>query len=98
MGNSEKKIYIAGRITGYKEFKKHFGKAESMLKNFGYIVLNPAELPTGLSQEEYMIICIPMLQICDAIYMLEGWEDSVGANIEHSLAKQAGKKIFYEEE
>ena len=58
--------------------------------------LNPSVLPAGLTQEEYMKICIQMLHICDTIYMLEGWEKSVGAKIEHSLAVQAGKPIIYE--
>lgn len=92
------KIYIAGRISGYDKFKEHFRDAEKKLKDEGYTVLNPAELPSGLTQEEYMRICIPMLHIADAIYMLYGWETSVGANIEYQLAKQAKKKILFEEE
>ena len=66
------------------------------MKELGHTVLNPAILPEGLSQEEYMRICIPMLNIADSIYMLTGWEKSVGAKIEHSLACQADKKIYYE--
>ena len=95
---NDKKIYIAGRITGYPEFKKHFGEAEKWLKGLGYIVLNPATLPAGLTQEEYMRICVPMLQICKEVYMLDGWEKSVGATIEHKLAVQANKKIRIESE
>lgn len=91
-----KKIYIAGRISGYKDFKEHFQGEEEKLKAKGIIVLNPAVLPPGLSQEEYMRVCIPMLNICDAVYMLKGWESSVGAKIEHSLATQANKVIYYE--
>lgn len=90
------KIYIAGRISGYEGYKEHFTKVEKALKNEGFVVLNPSILPGGLTQEEYMRICIPMLNICKGIYMLEGWETSVGAKIEHSLAVQAGKEVFYE--
>ena len=93
-----KKIYIAGRISNYPKFKSHFRRAEEKLQKEGYITLNPAILPAGLEQEEYMRICIPMLNICSHVYMLEGWESSVGATIEHSLAKQAGKVIIYESE
>lgn len=91
------KIYIAGKITGYDNFKEHFSKAEKLLVEKGYTVLNPATLPKGLTQEEYMRICVPMLQVCEAIYMLNNWETSVGANIELQLAKQAGKTILYED-
>lgn len=90
------KIYIAGRITGYEKYKEHFARAESQLTYSGHIVLNPATLPPGLTEEEYMRICIPMLNICNSIYMLKGWESSVGAKIEHALASQANKAIYYE--
>lgn len=92
----KQKIYIAGRISGYAAYQEHFKKAEDEIFEQGGIALNPATLPPGLSQEEYMRICIPMLNICDTIYMLKGWESSVGAKIEHALATQAGKIIMYE--
>lgn len=31
----------------------------------------------------------------DAIYMLQGWENSTGARAEHALAIAAGKEIIY---
>ena len=96
MKKGNEKIYIAGRISGYEEYKEHFAKVEEELQSLGHTVLNPAILPKGLTQEEYMMICIPMLNICDSICMLKGWESSVGAKIEHSLASQASKTIYYE--
>ena len=33
---------------------------------------------------------------CDRIYMLEGWEDSEGAKIEHMLAKELRMPCLYE--
>lgn len=90
------KIYIAGRITGYENYKEHFNRVEAELLEKGNVVLNPAILPKGLTDEEYMRICIPMLNISDTIYMLKGWESSTGAKIEHSLAVQANKNIIYE--
>ncbi len=92
------KVYIAGRITGYDNYKEHFKKAQNRLEADGHVVLNPAELPKGLSQEEYMRICISMLYVCDCIYMLTGWEQSLGASIEYNLAKQANKLIIEEED
>lgn len=91
------KVYIAGRISGYDGYKEHFKREQLRLEADGHVVLNPADLPKGLSQEEYMRICLPMLHICEGIYMLEGWERSVGANIEHRLAVQANKLMLYEE-
>lgn len=91
-----KKVYIAGRISGYEDYQEHFCRAEKYLLRLGNTVLNPAALPNGLTQEEYMRICIPMLNISEVIYMLKGWQTSMGANIEYQLAKQANKKIYFE--
>ena len=96
MGKTNKKVYIAGRITGYEGYKEHFAREEERLEKIGHTVLNPAILPKGLTQEEYMRICIPMLNICEIVYMLEGWETSVGATIEYQLARQANKTIHFE--
>lgn len=92
------KVYIAGRISGYEGYKEHFKREQLKLEADGHVVLNPAELPKGLNQEEYMRICISMLYVCDCIYMLAGWEFSVGATIEHGLANQANKLVVYEED
>ncbi len=54
------------------------------LRCAGNIVLNPAVLPDGLSQQQYMSICIPMLMCADAIYLLDGWEEPLA----HGLSTQ----------
>ncbi|PSM52773.1 DUF4406 domain-containing protein [Campylobacter blaseri] len=92
------RIYIAGAISNNPHFKEEFALAQRYLLNKGYVVLNPAILPKGLSQEEYMRICIPMLNIADTVYFLKGWKKSTGAKIEHALALQAGKRVLYQEE
>lgn len=33
---------------------------------------------------------------CHALFMLRGWEASVGARLEHSVAAHCGMKIYYE--
>ena len=38
---------------------------------------------------------IEAVKKCDAIYLLKGWENSVGANAEKALAEWVGKKIVY---
>ncbi|MBB7007809.1 DUF4406 domain-containing protein, partial [Escherichia coli] len=45
------RVYIAGPMTGYKNFNREaFHKAEEELKREGHTVLNPAVLPDGLTQ------------------------------------------------
>jgi hypothetical protein len=40
---------------------------------------------------------LEILKRCDAIYMLQGWEKSVGAAGEYELAKKFGLEIYYED-
>ena len=35
-----------------------------------------AQLPIETTWEEYMQMSMTMLKMCNAIYMLKGWEDS----------------------
>ena len=62
-----KKIYIAGPMTGYKDFNRPAFKAYALkLSLDGNVVLNPAVLPDGLEQREYMDICCAMIRCADA--------------------------------
>lgn len=91
------KIYIAGKITGLDNYKELFNKAEKELLAKGYKVMNPAILPGGFTQPEYMEICYRMIDACDEIYMLNNWENSNGAKLEHCYAIEKAKKIIYQE-
>lgn len=88
------KIYLAGPITGVPDYRAHFLEAKWALEKQGYIVLNPAELPEGMEPADYMRICLAMLDVADAVYMLPGWGKSIGAGIEYQLAKYAGKPVI----
>lgn len=94
------KIYISGPMTGLTEhrIKHHFGEAEKYLRQEGFTPVNPAVLQgvPGLEYDEYMAIDFAMLSICDAIYMLKGWEDSPGAKLELEQALKNDKKIILE--
>lgn len=91
------KIYIAGPMSGLPDFNRTaFQMAHLNLKNDGHTVLSPAVLPDGLEQHEYMDICLAMLRCADCIYMLKGWEDSLGAKAEHALADKLGLQIEYQ--
>ncbi|WLP18211.1 DUF4406 domain-containing protein [Klebsiella michiganensis] len=91
------KIYIAGPMTGFPEFNRPaFHDAAAALKSNGHVVLNPATLPDGLSQFEYMDICLVMLRCSNAIYLLQGWESSAGARVEQALAEKLNLRRIYE--
>lgn len=64
------------------------------LMDMGYTVLNPATLPEGLTQGEYMDICFAMLRAADAIYLLEGYENSKGALAELAYAEKLEMEVI----
>ncbi len=96
------RIYISGAITNNSKYFSDFAKAQTKLYNKGYSVINPAlvaqVLPDNLEHEDYMHVDFALLDLCDAIYMLEGWEQSAGANREYGYALAKGKAIIFEQE
>ena len=94
------KIYISGPISGRKiEFaERDFREAQQYLEARGYEVLNPFN--NGLTIEDswlrHMVADINMLGKADAVYMLCGWPDSDGAEIEFLLANRAGLPVYYQ--
>lgn len=94
------KIYISGKITGTHDYLERFKAAEDTLKNDGWQVINPAALgdllPKATTYKQYLDYGIQLLGMCDAIYMLQGWEDSEGAKVEHQYAEAIGLVVIKE--
>lgn len=94
------KIYISGKISGtdLTETRKRFASVAKVMKRIGVEPVNPLE--NGLSEhdswEAHMLKDIADLLQCKAIYMLQGWQDSKGACIEHYIATKIGMHIMYE--
>ena len=92
------KIYIAGPMSDIPNFNRdEFIAAGCLNRRQGHTVINPAILPDGLSQFEYMDICTAMLRCADAIYLLRDWQKSAGARAEHALAEKLGLQIIFQE-
>jgi hypothetical protein len=51
-------------------------------------------LPTGWSLERLMARDLKALETCQAIYLLEGWENSTGARREHEFALKHNLLVF----
>lgn len=88
------KVYIAGKITGDPDYRAKFKTAQMLLEGMGHIVLNPATLPGGMTNADYMRICFAMIDTADAVAFLQDWRDSPGACLERSYCVQIGK-CFY---
>ena len=93
--NQNLKIYISGPITNNPDYKKQFTDKYYELQG-KYTVIHPLMINAELEWRDYMHIDLSMIKICDCIYMLDGWENSRGARIEHCFAKMMGLKVIYE--
>lgn len=94
------KVYISGPITGQEGYMWRFGRAEDLLRKAGHVAVNPAKVNAQLPEEtehgEYMKTSLAMLDMCDAMFMLEGWERSRGCAMELAYACRHGIMIAFE--
>jgi len=91
-------VYLAGKISGDPYFWMKFNKAQRELEEAGYIVLNPANQPQGLSYEAYIRMSRAMQDECQAVCFLPDWTESNGAHGEYGRAVAKGQTIFFYEE
>jgi hypothetical protein len=98
-------IYIAGpyRAPSAKQISENVRAAEAVgqeLLRRGHCVICPHSMThdwdvvTGIADEVFLEIDLELLRRCDAICMIEGWEHSVGAKGELSLARALGLRVF----
>lgn len=84
-------VFISGPMTGKPEFNRPaFNHAAQELTGQGLTVLNPAIFPDGLQHHQYLAMTLVMLEQAEVIYLLEGWENSVGARAEVIRARELG--------
>lgn len=94
-------IYISGRITDYDDYEKTFNEAKIKLFDEypGAEIINPAEivLPEICDWEDYMEICLKLLDKATHIYMLDNWVHSRGACSEHLYALENDINVLWPE-
>ena len=98
-GTIRKAMYLSGPMTGYDDYNyPAFHAAAAALRGIGEAVVNPAESFGGdqrLSFDTYMRHDLKtILQDCDCIVVLPGWEDSPGAVLEVAVGVALGYGIL----
>ena len=86
-----KTYYLAGKITGDPDYREKFRCVQSRYAPLGP-VLNPAELPEGMTAADYMRICMAMIDAADRVIFLPDAEDSAGARLERAYCEYVGKE------
>lgn len=97
-------IYLSGKLDTTKEAYDAFADAEEFIRSNrifdGDRVVNLTrinEVLPALSSYQYRSISYQFINICDAIFMVDGWKESKTAQLELAYAKSLGKKILYQD-
>ena len=85
------KVYIAGAIAKDPDYREKFNRAADIVESLGHVALNPAILPDGLDQADYMRICFAMLDSADFILPLYDAKQSEGAKVELAYCERIRK-------
>lgn len=97
MAGPRKRLYLSGPMTGHAELNfPAFHAAAARLRALGYVVVNPAELNPNpkVGWHACMRADLKALLECDAICLLQGWEQSSGAHLEMHVAHRVGIRIL----
>lgn len=98
-------LYISGPISsviervGYLQCYYAFDRVRRNMNKTGRYrrIYNPMDLCSAhWSWLRCMIVCLYyLITKCDVVYMMDEWESSRGATIEHRVAKRMNKTIIY---
>lgn len=91
-------VYISGKISGDGGFMEKFANAEEKLKAAGYRVINPARIVAPVWKmylyDEIMEVDMSLLDLADAIVLLDDWAESEGAIKELDFALKKGINVW----
>ena len=92
------RIYLAGPVRGKPDSNSEaFRRAFTYAAKCGWHPVSPLEIRFDDPEDikEVMSKCLAELLRCDAIFMLNGWGQSLGAKAEFWTAKSVGMPVFF---
>lgn len=95
----KRRMYLSAPISGknYDEVERAFKKAERKVRTLGdFDPVSPLKngLPKDADWASHMLVDLAILQNCDGIILLDGWEDSPGCRIEAEFALRLDLNMF----
>jgi hypothetical protein len=105
------RIYIAGPMSGIPGYNfAAFDAARDRINAAGHVAVSPADMdrerwpgwdpasgpPPDLDREVIIKQDLNAIDQCGAIYMLQGWERSLGAQVEYAYGIYKGLGFFFE--
>ena len=91
-------VFLSGKMTGLPDLgRAEFAKYEKIAQDLfpDACILNPCVLPHNLPIGRCLPITLAMLDQSDCVFTIPGWENSVGAKLEHDYAVYNKKTIVY---
>lgn len=103
------KVFISGPMTGIEGYNfPKFNRYETILTEKGYEVVNPVHICKKYKEKEVLASTKVFNQMvneelqelvkCDAIFLLDGWNESEGSKLELENALMHDLKIITEED
>ena len=95
------RVYISGPINGVEGYIDNFKAAEKYLLDKGHEVINPVAVSDALPNMEYeelMALDIMLITMCESIYMMKGWNKSLGCNREYGYAIARNMNVIFQQD
>lgn len=88
MNEKPTRVYLSGATRYQRRFKWY----KYQLEECGFEVISPAvisaRLPRTFSHDDYMHICLALLDLCSVIYVIPGSDHSEGVKAEIAHAEK----------
>lgn len=95
-----KNVYISGPVSHFdiEERRAAFATVEERIISLGHKCTNPMKngVPADAHWTQHMRVDIGLLLSCDAIYMMNGWQQSKECKLELDIATTIGLPVFFE--